>query len=418
MSDALDIQPLIEALLHRAKSEGAGGNSGYRYPLASPTYGSEEVMEALDSLCSYKTTMWEKTRRFEDAFGGKYGGEAVMVNSGSSADLLIAFGLHERSGGPLKSGDEVIVPAVTWPTQLWSLLMAGYRVRLVDVDPLTLNVNLHALSEAVSERTRAISLVHLMGNPVDMDFVVSICREKSLVLFEDCCESLGAKWDDTYVGRFGVAAAFSFFFSHHLTTMEGGMITTRDPEFAERLRLLRAHGWSRNLKRPPESPDGLDPRYTFLNWGFNVRPTELQAGFGLVQLGKADNFQGWRNRNASIAVERLRNLNSLSLMSVPERGSCSWFALPILVSEQALFSRDELTEYLEAHGIETRPIVTGNLARHPALEGFKDLVAAGELPGAEAVHNRGFYLGLHPVDNSLELEAVFDLIDRFIDDHS
>jgi len=361
--------------------------------------------------------MWEKTRIFEEAFGSKYGGEAIMVNSGSSADLLIAFGLHRLSGGPLDSGDEILVPAVTWPTQLWSLLMAGYTTRLVDVDPVTLNVNIDDLESKIGPRTKAISLVHLMGNPVNMDAIQSICQNHNLILFEDCCESLGARWKGQYVGTFGEASSFSFFFSHHITTMEGGMILTRDPALAERFRLLRAHGWSRNLKNPPAPSTGLDSRYTFLSWGFNVRPTELQAGFGLVQLGKSEIFQRSRDENAKIAIKRLiRHDGFLRLMKVPEDGTCSWFALPIMVHENAPFNRDEITRFLESQGVETRPIVTGNLAKHPAARNFSETVSIGSLPGADHIHERGFYLGLHPVDSTDQLNQLFDLVDAFIEE--
>lgn len=387
----------------------------YWYPLSLATYDSEEVMEALDSLVTFRTSMWDKTRRFEEAFGSKYGGEAVMVNSGSSADLLIAFGLHRLSGGPLNTGDEVLVPAVTWPTQLWSLLMAGYTTKLVDVDPLTLNLDLQDLESKIGPNTRAISLVHLMGNPVDMDTIQAICSKHDLIMFEDCCESLGAKWDGQYVGTFGEAASFSFFFSHHITTMEGGMILTQNSELAERFRLLRAHGWSRNLRNPPEATEGLDPRYTFLNWGFNVRPTELQAGFGLVQLGRSEGFQHERDSNAAYAIDRLApHRNFLRLMQVPERGTCSWFALPMLITQKAPFSRHDLTGFLEAAGVETRPVVTGNLARHPAAANFAESIAAGALPGADFIHENGFYVGLHPVPAKRELERLFDVIDEFI----
>lgn len=415
MGDLAALQPQIEHLMAESTRVNANTNGRYWYPLSLATYDADEVMEALESLVTFRTSMWEKTRRFEDAFGGKYGGEAIMVNSGSSADLLIAFGLHSLSGGPLNTGDEVLVPAVTWPTQLWSLLMAGYTTRLVDVDPVTLNVDLQDLESKIGQNTRAISLVHLMGNPVNMDAIQDMCRKHDLILFEDCCESLGAKWDGKYVGTFGEASSFSFFFSHHITTMEGGMILTQNSELAERFRLLRAHGWSRNLRNPPLATDGLDPRYTFLNWGFNVRPTELQAGFGLVQLSRSEGFQSERDENAAYAMERLApHRELLRLMQVPENGTCSWFALPMMVTPEAPFSRQDLTEFLEAAGVETRPVVTGNLARHPAAANFADSLACGPLPGADFIHENGFYLGLHPVPARRELERLFDVIDGFI----
>jgi len=341
-----------------------------------------------------------------------------MVNSGSSADLLIAFGLHRSSGGPLETGDEILVPAVTWPTQLWSLLMAGFSTRLVDVDPGTLNISIEDLKSKISSKTKAISLVHLMGNPVNMDEIQSLCQTNNLILLEDCCESLGAKWKGQYVGTFGQASSFSFFFSHHITSMEGGMILTRDPVLAERFRLLRAHGWSRNLKNPPVASKGLDSRYTFLSWGFNVRPTELQAGFGLVQLGRSELFQRSRDENAGIAINRLsRHHGVLQLMTVPKEGTCSWFAIPIMVDKKAPFSRDQITDFLESQGVETRPIVTGNLARHPAARNFAETVSTGRLTGADLVHDCGFYIGLRPVDSAEELNKLFDLVDAFVNTH-
>jgi CDP-6-deoxy-D-xylo-4-hexulose-3-dehydrase len=412
--DVRALGPEIERLMAAGERVNANLAGKYWYPLAMATYGTDEVLAALTSLCSFRTTMWEKTAQFEAAFGEMFGGEAIMVNSGSSADLLVAFGMHELSGGPLKSGDEILAPAVTWPTQLWSLLMAGFAVRLVDVDPNTLNMDLADLERSITPKTKAISLVHLMGNPVDMDRIQEICQKHDLLLIEDCCESLGAKWRGQGVGTFGLAGTFSFFFSHHLTTMEGGMILTTDPELAERYRLLRAHGWSRNLRNPPEAHDGLDPRYTFLSWGFNVRPTELQAGFGLVQLERFANFQQHRYRNAALFQQRMAiHRDRIRVMQVPEGGECSWFAIPLTVAEDAGFTRDELAAFLEAEGVETRPVVAGNLATHPAAAGFP-MLTFGELPGAELIHELGMYLGLHPVDSAENLSRVCDLIDRFI----
>jgi CDP-6-deoxy-D-xylo-4-hexulose-3-dehydrase len=409
-----ELNPVIDDLMAHGQRINANLAGRYWYPLALATYGSEEVVEALVSLCSYRTTMWEKTAAFEAAFGERFGGEAVMVNSGSSADLLIAFSLHESSGGPLKSGDEILAPSVTWPTQLWSLLMAGFSVRLVDIDPRTLNVDLDDLEARITPRTRAISLVHLMGNPVDMDRVRDICARHGLLLIEDCCESLGAAWNGQGVGTFGEASAFSFFFSHHMTTMEGGMILTQSADLAERFRLLRAHGWSRNLRRPPDATPGLDPRYTFLSWGFNVRPTELQAGFGLVQLGRFDEFQEHRMANAAqFQAAIARHAGRIDLMEVPQGGSCSWFALPLTISSDAGFTRDELAAHLEENGVETRPIVAGNLAAHPAASAFPTLTF-DSLPGAEFIHDHGMYLGLHPIDSRDTLARVSRLIDEFV----
>ena len=384
------------------------------YPLSVATYDADEVMEAIDSMCSFRTTMWEKTKRFEEAFGAQFGGEAIMVNSGSSADLLIAFSLLEESGGPLRAGDEIIVPAVTWPTQLWSALMAGFNVRLADVSPRSLNVDFDTLESCLTEKTRALSLVHLMGNPADMDRAVKFCRDHDLILIEDCCESLGAKWNGELVGTFGYASSFSFFFSHHMTTMEGGMILTSDSQLAERFRTLRAHGWSRNLLNSVPPTEGLDPRYTFVGWGFNVRPTELQAGFGLVQLGRLPEFANNRAKGAAAFQQAIQEISQyVSLMDVASEADCSWFALPLMVDVASPVSRDEITAYLETQGVETRPIVAGNLLAQPAVSAFSR-ITSGALPGAESIHANGFYVGLHPIGEIDSVQSVANLIVEFV----
>ena len=403
----------IEFYLDEASRINSAKSNQYWYPLAMATYGVDEVLEALDSMCNFRTTMWDKTRTFEEDFGSKFGGEAVMVNSGSSADLLAAFAMHELSGGNLRTGDEVLVPAVTWPTQIWSIVMAGFTPKFVDVNPKTLNIDINDLRKKVSSKTKAISIVHLMGNTPNMSEVELICEEYGLEMLEDCCESLGTKWNGRPVGTFGQSGTFSFFFSHHMTTMEGGMLITTNPELAERYRLLRAHGWSRNLRKPIDALDGLDPRYTFVNWGFNVRPTELQAGFGQVQLGRIDEFQQHRLDNALLLTNLLEKYSDyFSIMQIEPGATCSWFALPIMVNQNSYFSRDQLTAFLEANGVETRPIVAGNLARHPAVLRFPTL-RNEFLPGADMVHEQGFYIGIHPVEMETEIRRLDAELKRF-----
>lgn len=392
----------------------------YWYPLSIATYGVEEVLAAVDSLCSFRTTMWTKTTEFEHRFAGVQGvKDAVMVNSGSSADLLIALAAVNPSTKLLAAGDEVLVPAVTWPTQIWSLMMAGLRVRFVDIDPRTFNVDLADLQRKIGPRTRAVSLVHLMGNPNDMAAVGEICRRRSLLLFEDCCEALTARFDGRQVGTFGLASSFSFFFSHHITTMEGGMICTDDTELSDLFRLLRAHGWARNLRHTKAEPvDGIDERYVFLNWGLNVRPTELQAAFGIEQLGRLPEFMAQRHRNAAHFAAHVERFNgSVRMMEVHPLAECSWFALPLMLSDERTFEKAELIAHLEKNGVETRPIVAGNLARQPVRDLFPELREL-DLPGADIVHERGFYVGLHPVDARQQLDRLAEIIESFIHSHT
>jgi len=297
-------------------------------------------------------------------------------------------------------------------------MMAGLKVRFVDTDPTTLNMDLVDLEAKITPRTRAISLVHLMGNPADMDRVMTLCQKHELVLIEDCCESLGASFKGKMVGTFGLASSYSFFFSHHNTTMEGGMICCQDEELSDLFRLLRAHGWARNAKYAQGKPEtGLDPRYVFLNWGFNVRPTELQAAFGLEQLMRLPQFHVQRLKNAQHFQQYLmRYQDIMRLMEVHPQAECSWFALPIVLSAECPFSKKEFLDYLEDEGVETRPIVAGNLARQPVCAVFPELQGAN-LPGADIIHERGFYLGLHPFDSTTQLDRLVETCDRFIRQH-
>ena len=417
LDDIEKLRAPLQALIDSGSRVNANKPERYWYPLSLATYDVEEVLAAVDSLCSFRTTMWEKTATFEAEFAQFLGpGEAVMVNSGSSADLVISFALRERFGGGV-AGVEVLVPSVTWPTQIWSWLMAGFDVRLVDTDPDTLNMDLADLERKISSKSRIVSAVHLMGNPCDPDRLRALCDREGLLLVEDCCEALGTAFAGDMVGTFGTASAFSFFFSHHITTMEGGMVYTTDADLAESLRLLRAHGWARNSRSATIAAPGTDPRYTFLSWGFNLRPTELQAAFGSVQLGRLPSFQKRRAENFEVFSDGFARWRpQLRLPDVPPGGVCSWFALPIMLTSDATFPRDALMSFLEESGIETRPIVAGNIAKHPVAETFPAL-RSDPLPGADLVHDRGFYIGLHPVPNTERIERVLGAFERFMTDH-
>lgn len=407
---------ILDDLIQAASRKNLAKPQRYWYPLSLASYGTEEMVEAIDSMVNFRTSMWEKTAQFEAEFANYIGcREAVMVNSGSSADLLLSFLLSNPQKPLLRPGDEVLVPAVTWPTQVWSPMMAGFRVRLVDVDPETLNVSVADLEQKIGERTRAIFLVHLMGNPCPMEPILRLAAERDLFVLEDCCEALGAEWCGRRVGQFGLGGTFSFFFSHHMMTMEGGMIVTDDPEAADRLRILRAHGWLRNTRHLNynHTRDDVDPRYSFVSWGFNVRPTELQAGFGLRQLTKLPAFNARRKVLADRFFSFVDASRFLKRPAVEAQASPSWMALPVLVREGAPFDRQALTVHLESEGVETRPVVAGNLARQPAAKLFEGL-SGGHLPGADVVHSRGFYVGLSPFVTDPEMERLLAVFGGFL----
>ncbi|KAF0242044.1 MAG: DegT/DnrJ/EryC1/StrS [Planctomycetota bacterium] len=408
---------ILNELIESASRKNLAKPQRYWYPLSQASYGTEEMAEAIDSMVAFRTSMWEKTAKFEEAFASWIGcREAVMVNSGSSADLLASFLLTDPQKPLLRPGDEILLPAVTWPTQVWAPMMAGLRVRFVDVDPATLNISVEDLERKIGERTRALFLVHLMGNPCRMEPILALARRHSLIVLEDCCEALGSEWRGKKVGKFGLAATFSFFFSHHITTMEGGMIATDDLDASDRLRILRAHGWLRNtrhLKFDFANHD-VDDRYAFVGWGFNVRPTELQAGFGLHQLEKLPAFNARRKLLSGRFFDFIRRSRGLSCPAVEPEAAPSWMALPVMVAADAPFTRADITGHLEKSGVETRPIVAGNLLRQPAARLFPDL-SSGELPGSDAVHARGFYVGLSPFVTDAEFDRLLGIFDSFIE---
>lgn len=405
----------IDLYLEHASRLNQARASRYWYPLSMATYGVEEIIQALDSLCSFRTSMSEKTIEFETRFARYQNSlHATMVNSGSSADLLMSFLLIDPVNPRLRPGDEVLIPAVTWPTHVWSPLMAGLKVKLVDVDPETLNISLADLEAKISKRTKALFLVHLMGNPCEMNRILDIAGAHDLIILEDCCEALGSTYDGKMVGNFGLCGSFSFFFAHHMCTMEGGMICSSTPDTLATFRMLRAHGWTRNLDPGQFDLSGfdVDPRYAFINWGFNVRPTELQSGFGIAQLEKLPAFNARRVELANRFINALRQWRGLRWPRVSSRAKPAWFALPMMVEPDAGFTFRDITAFLEGRGVETRPIVTGNIARHPAALRFPDL-RDQHLPGADSVHHHGFYIGLSPMIGDDQMQRLIDTFNEF-----
>lgn len=389
----------------------------YWYPLSQATFGTDEILEAIDSLCGFRTSMAEKTLEFENEFSNWQGcNSSIMVNSGSSADLLICHLLSNPLKPLIPKNSEIIIPIVTWPTQIWSAMMANFNVKFVDVDPETLNLDIDDLKSIISSDTKALFLVHLLGNPCNMDEIVKLCAENNIAIIEDCCEAMGATWDGVKVGNFGIASAFSFFFSHHITTMEGGMICVQNATDAEQLKLLRAHGWVRNVDLKNFNLDqyqDIDSRYAFVNWGFNVRPTELQAGFGLHQLKKANLFASKRQNISSKFNAFIEQGKHLRTPTVHPKAKPSWLALPIMVNESAPFGRDEIVTFLENNGVETRPIVAGNISNHPVANLFPALKERS-FPGADSVHKHGFYIGLSPMQDETAINTLLDLFDQFL----
>jgi len=391
-----------------------------KIPLSVPAFDWEEICEAVDSLLSTNVTMGSKVKMFEKLFTEYLGVKnAVMVNSGSSANLLALSILSNPMLGDsaIKPGDEVIVPAVTWSTTIFPVINIGATPVLVDVQLEDFSIKLDDIEKAVTEKTKAIIPVHLLGFPCNMDEISKIARKYNLFIIEDACEAHGAEWNDKKVGTWGHMGTFSFFFSHHITTIEGGMLVTDDDEYAELARTLRAHGWVRDLEgkdrfivRYPQ----IDPRFLFVNIGFNIRPTEIQGAFGIHQIQKLELFIEIRRENAKYWNERLSKYSEYFFIHEEKKGTrCVWFGYPVTVKPSAPFRSKELVDYLEAKGIETRPVMAGNMDEQPAMKLFR-YRKVDNLPNAKLIMRNSFFIGNHHGIGEVEREYVADCIEQFI----
>jgi CDP-4-dehydro-6-deoxyglucose reductase, E1 len=386
-------------------------------PLSVPLYGGEEVAAALEVLLSQNVTMGRRVREFERQFAEFIGSRhAVMVNSGSSANLLGIAALSSRDvTNGLHPGDEVIVPAVTWPTTVTPIIQAGCVPVFVDIDATTLNLRPEDLAAAWSPRTRAIFAVHLLGNPVDMEPLMQFAEERNLWVLEDTCESLGSSISGRNVGTFGHIGTYSFYFSHHITTIEGGMLVTDDDRLADLARSMRAHGWTRDMSNRAEieaANPWIDPRFLFAHVGYNLRPMELQAAFGSIQLRRLDEFNEARRANATRLLSELAGIEQLEFVAEQEGGRSTWFGFPMLLPDAR--TRWALSAHLEENQIETRAIVAGNLVIQPAFRDSEHRTV-GSLANATAVGQRGLFIGNHPDMNERRLDHISSTFRSFFD---
>ena len=320
MSQTLDkIRPYIRDHFKSQKKEFVPGKT--RIPLNIPTYSSEEVEEALDSLLSTWVTMGSKVKKFEEAFAQYNGSKhAVMVNSGSSANLLALSVLtNPLLKDHIPKGSEIITPAVTWATTVYPVSDVGCTPVLVDVDQKTFNIIPDEIEKAITNKTRAILPVHLLGGPCQIERIKKIADIHDLHLIEDTCETTGGEVHGKKAGSFGDMGTFSFFLSHHISTIEGGIIVTDDDQLHEYLKAMRAFGWVRDLREKENyssANKGIDPRFLFITHGYNLRPTEIQGAFGIHQIKKLDAFIEIRRNNADYWKKRLSPYRDLLTLPV------------------------------------------------------------------------------------------------------
>ncbi|MHB8632523.1 MAG: DegT/DnrJ/EryC1/StrS family aminotransferase [Thermoplasmatota archaeon] len=379
-----------------------------QYSLVSSSWGAAEYGAIQRVLDSGQFTMGREVALFEKAFARRFGSRyAVMVNSGSSANLLAVAALHHRRVNPWRPGEEVIVPSVSWSTTYFPVHQYGMRLVFCDIDRDTLNLDPAALSSALSDRTRGILVPSILGNPAALDVLKDFCEERGLELLEDNCESMGAALHGRPVGTWGLMGTFSCFFSHHISTMEGGVVVTDDEELHDILLSLRAHGWTRNLAAKNRvCRKGQDPfreSYRFVLPGYNVRPLEMSGAVGREQLKKLPGIVAARRKNARAFQEQLAEDGRFLLQQ--ETGRASWFGFSLVVQSRARISRKKVLDVLAKNGIEVRPIVAGNFLVNDVIRHLSHRVV-GDHVNAQLIHDRGFFVGNHPRPMDEEIECL------------
>ena len=383
----------------------------YKYKLLDEGISKKDILKAKNVLDSGQITMASNTKKFEETFAKNLGVKhALMVNSGSSANLLAIF----AAGNPLrqnrlKKGDEVIIPVLCWSTSLWPLVQFGLKPVFIDIDPKTLNVDTNELINKISPKTRCIFLVNVHGNSCDLFKIKNIAKKKKIILIEDNCESLGSKLKNKHLGTFGDFGTFSFFYSHQITSGEGGMIVCNNDKDYEILFALRSHGWLggtrfyprrlKNFNYYAKKYPSLDPRYIFVNSGFNLRPTDIQAAIGLNQFNRLKQLIRNRKQNRKLIITCLKKdkrwNNQFEFIEPAKNINPSWMGLPVIINEKYKMQKMRFLSYLDARGIETRPIISGAFTNQPATKLYNLNPSKKKFDNAQSVQELGFLIGLH-----------------------
>lgn len=384
-----------------------------KYELASSSWDNKEIEAIQDVIKRDCYTMGKSVHQFEENFARytnhKY---CVMVNSGSSANLLAIAAMFYKKENPLKRGDEVIVPAVSWATTYYPLYQYGLHLKFVDVNLETLNMDMNALKAAVTDKTRLIFAVNLLGNPNEFDKIQEIIKGKNITLLEDNCESLGGVYNGKPLGSIGLMGTYSTFFSHHMATMEGGVVGTDNEELYDILLCMRSHGWTRHLPKENKlcvkSDNNFEESWRFILPGYNVRPVEMMGAIGIEQLKKLPDFIHHRRKNAEYFKKLFANDERFIIQK--EIGQSSWFGFSFLIKDKKI-NREDIIRKLNDANIDNRPIVAGNFARKEVVKWF-DYEICGSLNNADYIDQYGFFVGNHQFDIKDKLDYLKGILNE------
>ncbi|MBE6355815.1 MAG: lipopolysaccharide biosynthesis protein RfbH [Lentisphaerae bacterium] len=403
-----------------------------RVNYAGRVFDEKEMVNLADAALEFWLTGGRYTAAFEEKLAAFLGVRySLMVNSGSSANLLAFFALTSPLLGEkrIKRGDEVITVACAFPTTVAPVIQYGAVPVFVDVQSDTANIDPELLEAAYSPRTRAVMLAHTLGNPFNIKAVKDFCDRRGLFLIEDNCDALGSVYDGKYTGSWGDIGTSSFYPPHHLTMGEGGAVYTSDPLLYKILLSMRDWGrecWCRSgvdntcgcrfTRQFGQLPVGYDHKYVYSHFGFNLKGTDLQAAVGCAQLDKLADFTAKRKENFRILYEGLKDVGHLEIFRKYPDSDPSWFGFLMTVKESAPFSRNNLTAFLEQHRIQTRNLFAGNLLKHPCFETLTentDYRVAGKLTNTDRIMNRSFWIGLYPGMSEAKLNYMISRIREF-----
>jgi len=375
-------------------------NNSIKYPLTNTVLDNDDIEAGVKVLKSKWITMGRETLKFENNFSKKISNRSsIMVNSGSSANLLIFQCLINPKVNKLKKDDEVLIPAICWSTSLWPIIQSGLKVKFIDIDPKTLNLDLNEFEKKITKKTKALMLVHAMGNCADMEKIVRICKKKKIILIEDACEALGSKYKGKQLGTFGDFSSYSFFYSHHITSGEGGMVCSKSKKDADVIRTLRSHGWHRAISNKKSNS------WSFINSGFNLRPTDISASIGNSQLKKLKKISLIRQQNfksiRSALLDDKRYSNKFDIIEENINNKIVWFGIPIILKSTEKNYKNKVTNKLNKFGIDTRPLISGNFAKQPAIKLYK-LNIKSNLKNANFIDKNSFFIGLHNTKTNIK----------------
>ena len=391
-----------------------------KYPLLEMGFNNQDLKKGIEVLKTGFITMNKETEKFEKIFAKKLNIKyALMVNSGSSANLLAAFAAcNPLRENRFKRGDHALIPALCWSTSLWPLVQSGLNPEFVDVDPKTLNLDADHIISKITKKTKVIMLINVLGISANNRKIINYAKKKGIIVIEDNCEALGGKYGEKFLGTFGDFGTFSFFYSHQITSGEGGMIVCNNKKDYEILLAMRSHGWSRgkgvyekNAKKYPN----LDPRYIFINSGFNLRPTDIQAAIANNQFKRLETFRKIRTTNKNKIIDLLKKdkrwNNQFRFVEYSKKIKASYMVLPILIDRKLFHKKKKFINFLEKKGLETRPIISGSFVNQPSSKLYNLNPGNKQFRGAQEIQDLGFVIGLHTKNiTTSKVKFIIDLL--------